>query len=163
MKVNLFRKPEYEFVWPIQDPPPESELPPIPPGEKITIKCRRLKHGAKRKIEDNMIDIKSTQLQRGRRRKDTNQVSMSYRIGHMKDTQLKESVVNWLNVLDEDGNPILYTWDNLTALLACNADLDPDTYGVLETDLLDRIEKENSFADTTKVTGKNSPPSSSPS
>lgn len=156
MKVNLFRPREYTFVWPTDEIMAAIEGEKIPETERITFHCKRLGHAAKRQIEDNMMNFKGSQKQqRGKKAPTINKISMNYAIGTTKDSQLRGSVQDWENVLDDDGKPIKFNWDNLQLLLECNAGLDPETYGILERDLLEKIQKENSFVDSTTVSGKN--------
>ncbi len=155
MRVKLFRKPEYDFRWPNHDS--------IPENERIVIKCKRLTRQAKRMIDDEMVSVKGSRFDRSIAADDVSKMSMGYSIGTMKDMRLRESVTGWENVLDENGDPIKYSLEAFYELLSCNANLDPSEFSLLETDLLDQIESENSFADTTKVTAKNLPESSSES
>ncbi len=157
MKVNLFKAREYDFVFPQRDPEADSGFEAITIADKITIKCKRIDLAAKREIEDSMISVTGDKFQRA---KGIDDVAMSYAIGTVKDLRIRQSVTGWGGVEDEEGNPVKFRWDCFEQLLLCNAGLDPDAYGLLETELLEVIDKENSFADSTQVTGKNSQKSS---
>jgi hypothetical protein len=156
MRVNLFRSRNFEVKWPLRNPDPDSGVELIPDEEKIVIKMTRLEHGTKRQIENSMITVKGTQFQRNKTAPKSNKVtaedvSLQYSIGTVKDMRLRESIVGWENVLDDKGNPIKYSWEKMTELLAVNADLDENQFGILEADLVAAIDAENSFTDSASL------------
>lgn len=157
MKIsNFFGSREFMFSWPEKDPSPEqvaAGFKPIPDSEKIVLHCRRLGIGQKTEIEDNMVGIKGGKIQKASQVDD---IEMAWKLGSTKVMRLKQSVFNWENVEDDEGNKIKFSHENLFTVLSLNAGLDSEVYGLLESDLLDRIEQENSFADKTRLTEKNS-------
>jgi len=149
MKVSLFRDKSYEFTWPTEAPAEDSGFAEIPETERIVIVLRRLGHNQKRKIEDGMMSIATSDMQRTKGRKAASKskdMKIEYKIGSVKETQLKESVVSWKNLIDEStGKPIPYSWDAFTELLDCNGGLPTEHYGHFETELLDYIQEYNGF------------------
>ena len=149
MKVNLFKEKGYEFKWPTEVPDEGSGFVAIPEEEKVVIVLRRLGHNQKRRIEDGMMSINTSDMQRGKGRKaatKSKDMKIEYKIGSVKETQLKESVVSWKNLVDDvTGKPIPYSWDSFTELLDCNGGLPTEHYGHFETELLDYIQEYNGF------------------
>lgn len=157
MKVRLFASPNYDFIWPDE---PNLEADPqaksFPEEEKIKLKCKRLTRAERRRIEDSMMTMKDDALKQGKKRsQQSREMTVSYHIGTVKERRILISVTGWENVLDEDGKPIVFSQDKLQLLLDQNAGLDSAIWGVLETDLLERIDQENTFAESSTVTAKN--------
>lgn len=146
MRIKLGGDRNYSLVWP--------NNPAVPVEERITINLQRISHKEKRRIEDSMMTMKPDQFKRGSKRgsqPSIEDITLSYSIGTIKDLQLRASVVGWEGVLDEEGKPIVFSWDNFTELLSCNAGLPVDDYGSLESDLCDLIQERNAFADATEA------------
>ena len=146
MKVDLFRDPKYTVKWPLMDEYPEED--------KITFFCRRLTHSSKRRIEDGMLRVDSAAMESARKGRSEG-MGMTMAIGTMKDQKIKDSILDWDNLLDKDGHKISYTWDKMVLLLISNADHDPIDFGHLETDLITEIDRQNNFADKTKLPEQN--------
>jgi hypothetical protein len=147
MKIDLFEKPEYDFIWPLVEDYPREE--------KVVLKCRRLSHNARRRIEDNMIRMSPSDMERNHR--GVSGSSMTMAVGTIKELKLRDSVYDWENVFDPKGNSYKFSFDKLTELIACNGGLDSEQYGHLELELINEINRVNNFADQERPREGNSP------
>jgi len=145
MKVSLFTSDIFDFVWPLGDSLPESE--------KITLKCRKLSHASKVGIEDKLAVMRPEAMMRGQKKSEVEQKPMVFTLalGTVKSDKIKATVTGWENVLDESEDPIRFTIGGLQELISSNCGLNPDDHGLLETDLLERIDSVNSFADKQQI------------
>jgi hypothetical protein len=138
VKVDLFTDPEFEFRW------PET----VSPEEQMVLKCKRLSYQARRRIEDGMMQVAPQAMERPRKGNNAaNSAVMSFNVGTTKDRKIRDSVYDWENVLDPQGNPYAFSHDKLTTLISINCGLEPEIHGHLEAELLGEINARNNFMD----------------